>query len=355
MDILDIPTEERNFLSLRKGLKNLKKDYINEKERADNLACHMPIPPSQDSTIPIAKISKQDHPNTKVDSPPTFEQQEFQQIGNLSSPNLKRSCNLETIPVLDIANRQKNLLSDIFYERNRPTWDRDSLNRVYIIPRKFVFEWRNFIRNPYSQEVIKMIPNEIMLCSHGGLMYPLDPLDYESGLYYVSEEEWSILKDNFTIDQEICVIRKQGTTGFNSIFSFEPPVCDECLAQRFDQGYPNVTVNVQKLTGAELPPEREFTVSPYMLLRDFKVKIMEAFKVAPFDQKLCLNGLYLTDSSQTLGQLGVLSKSQIYLYADEPNPGASVMEQKRFLQQIKTKNARDYEAWKQGTLTPSLR
>merc|ERR1712110_800235 len=104
-----------------------------------------------------------------------------------------------------------NLLSDIFYERNRPTWHRDSLNRVYIIPRKFVFEWRNFIRNPYSQEVIKMIPNEIMSCSHGGLMYhPLDPLDYEYGLYYYgSEEEWSMLKDNFTIDQEICVIRKQ--------------------------------------------------------------------------------------------------------------------------------------------------
>merc|ERR1712088_938420 len=102
-----------------------------------------------------------------------------------------------------------------------------------------------------------MIPNEIMLCSHGGLMYPLDPLDCESGLYYVSEEEWSMLKDNFTIDQEICVIRKQGTTGFNSIFSFEPPVCDECLAQRLDQ---NVTVYVHKLTGAELPPEQSLSL-----------------------------------------------------------------------------------------------
>ena len=53
---------------------------------------------------------------------------------------------------------------------------------------------------------------------------------------------------------------------------------------------------------------------------------MEAFKVAPFDQNLCLNGLYLTDSSQTLGELRVLPKSLIYLRADEPNPGASVME-----------------------------
>ena len=44
---------------------------------------------------------------------------------------------------------------------------------------RFVFEWRQFVRNPASQEVIKLIPNEILLCSHGGLIYPLD-LDTES-------------------------------------------------------------------------------------------------------------------------------------------------------------------------------
>ena len=44
---------------------------------------------------------------------------------------------------------------------------------------RFVFEWRQFVRNPASQEVIKLIPDEILLCSHGGLIYPLD-LDTES-------------------------------------------------------------------------------------------------------------------------------------------------------------------------------
>ena len=33
----------------------------------------------------------------------------------------------------------------------------------------------------------------------------------------------------------------------------------------------------------------------------FSLQIMEAFKVAPFDQNLCYHGQYLTDSSQTLG------------------------------------------------------
>ena len=49
MDILDIPPEKRNFLSLRECLENLKNDYVNEKERADNLACQMPIPQPSES------------------------------------------------------------------------------------------------------------------------------------------------------------------------------------------------------------------------------------------------------------------------------------------------------------------
>ena len=53
---------------------------------------------------------------------------------------------------------------------------------------------------------------------------------------------------------------------------------------------------------------------------------MEAFKVAPFDQNLCLNGQYLTDNSKTLGHLRILPKSLIYLRADEPNPGISAIE-----------------------------
>ena len=60
METLDIPQEERNFLSLREGLENLKYDYVQEKERADNLASHMPIPQSQDFSIRTAKISKQE-------------------------------------------------------------------------------------------------------------------------------------------------------------------------------------------------------------------------------------------------------------------------------------------------------
>merc|ERR1711981_105782 len=68
--------------------------------------------------------------------------------------------------------------------------------------------------------------------------------------------------------------------------------------------------------------EKEYIVDSNMLLRDLKVKIMETYKVAPFDQNLWVHGKFLTDPTQTLGQLRILPKSLIYLRADEPNlPG----------------------------------
>ena len=40
---------------------------------------------------------------------------------------------------------------------------------------------------------------------------------------------------------------------------------------------------------------------------------MEVFKVAPYDQILVLNGEYLRDNSQSLGSLGMLPGSAIFL------------------------------------------
>ena len=51
---------------------------------------------------------------------------------------------------------------------------------------------------------------------------------------------------------------------------------------------------------------------------------METYKVAPYDQNLWVQGKYLTDPTQTLGQLRILPKSLIYLRADEPSlPGTN--------------------------------
>ena len=46
-------------------------------------------------------------------------------------------------------------------------------------------------------------------------------------------------------------------------------------------------------------------------------QIMELFKVAPFDQNLCMNGTKLLENSKTLAELKVKPQSLIYLRADE--------------------------------------
>ena len=77
----------------------------------------------------------------------------------------------------------------------------------------------------------------------------------------VSEEEWNILKENFSVDQEIFVTKSKEDSDW--ILETEPPVCDECVQQREKQEedrqlvYRNVTVYVRRLTGGEKFPGRD--------------------------------------------------------------------------------------------------
>jgi len=70
--------------------------------------------------------------------------------------------------------------------------------------------------------------------------------------------------------------------------------------------------------------EKEIIVSSDMLLRELRVKIMELFKIAPFDQILRVESssgtssiLLRADNVKTLGELKVLPRSLIYLRADD--------------------------------------
>ena len=49
-------------------------------------------------------------------------------------------------------------------------------------------------------------------------------------VYMISEDEWSLMKSNFTVDKEISVSRNK--TDNAEFFATEPPVCDECLEKR---------------------------------------------------------------------------------------------------------------------------
>ena len=49
-------------------------------------------------------------------------------------------------------------------------------------------------------------------------------------------------------------------------------------------------------------------------------QLMEAFKVATYDQNLMVNGVYLTENEASLGQLKVLPGSLIFLRVSVEDP-----------------------------------
>ena len=70
----------------------------------------------------------------------------------------------------------------------------------------------------------------------------------------ISEDEWSIMKSNFTVDKEISVSRNK--TDQAEFFATEPPVCDECLEKRCreeeeEQLINHIPVNVLEASGSQ--------------------------------------------------------------------------------------------------------
>jgi len=261
------------------------------------------------------------------------------------------------------ANRQKSRLPDLFAGIERPKWSKPATKRVYLISSEFVHAWRAYCKGISSgksmpAECITEINNFMLLCPHSGLFHS-PSLNWENypdaGCVMVREEEWQIIKQMFQVDVEIKV-EKENQSGSPVLVS-TPPVCHKCLKTKADAehesrlNYKNQALFVTYLTQDEEIPsdelndpeflhemrggslamrrstrrkrgrgEKQFVVSSDTLLRDLKVQIMEVFKVAPYDQILFLNGEYLNDNTQSLGSLGVLPGSSIFLKADQSVP-----------------------------------
>merc|ERR1719357_1287143 len=270
------------------------------------------------------------------------------------------------------AARQKAKLPDLFKDTERPKWSKPSTTRVYLLSSTFVLAWRGFVRGLSAGkadsvgESITDVNNKMLLCPHSGLLY-MPTIAWEAephpSLVMINEEEWTTVQEMFKVDVEIRVDRENLASGPELTSS--PAPCAICVASRQEAEqedrlkYTNSRVFVRRISPDEKLPEdsqqdpeycdspvfggdvkrlklingdfvrrssrrvkvrgeREFVVNSDMMLRDFKVKLMEVFKVAPYDQNLMVNGEYLTENHWSLGQLKVLPGSLIFLRADEP-------------------------------------
>lgn len=159
-----------------------------------------------------------------------------------------------------IASEQKSLFLSLFQDENRPylSYGPENTAAIYIVPQKFVDNWKNFIRNPTSCSPVTSIGNSALLCSHGGLMHKFDSTVKEDTKHVtlIWSNEWEIMQKLFIVDRAIKIIKTAAgkENPLETQYVSEPKVCKECSEsliyrqQRDLFEYTKVTIYVLKVT-----------------------------------------------------------------------------------------------------------
>ena len=133
-----------------------------------------------------------------------------------------------------LASEQKLVLGDLFHDRKRP--QKFTVGQeMYVVSANFLDKWRKFIRDPLKKSAISDVTNTILLCRHGGYMYPPNenPPDVACPeVIYIWPSEWEIIGRNFIVDEEIMVITYEEEIGKGLQFATLPEVCRECVNSR---------------------------------------------------------------------------------------------------------------------------
>ncbi|XP_077998127.1 ubiquitin carboxyl-terminal hydrolase 48-like [Glandiceps talaboti] len=281
-----------------------------------------------------------------------------------------------------IASEHKTLLSQLYHDRNRPSWFKRDVSILYVVTKHFVEAWRKFIKQPLKSTPVTSINNAMFLCAHHRLMFHPSLTDQQcmDMVCYVWPHEWEVLKSLLTVDYTVEITRITEDEGKTKTFICNPEICEECIALKLSRDemerreYTEGVIYIRKLTDTEKPNfamlesldyegvdvndgsfkdnsdpdftqsnktkknglsvdkqrrrssrhrrtrgEKQITVSASDTLKELKLKIMNEFSVAPFDQHLIIeDGSYLTRETATLGDLGVTPGDVLYLKVDLP-------------------------------------
>lgn len=231
------------------------------------------------------------------------------------------------------AAKERHDFAELVQERNRPD---PHENPTVLLARPFLTQWKHFLRCPLAKERPTSITNAELLCSHNLLV---NLPDDEDRVVVLWPAEWGLLTSLFSAD--LCI---QVTPGEGDQLTTEPAVCEPCRSAaelerlRSQQG----TVLVRRVSSHEALAsskrprlddrgqrrsrrgDRAVHVRASQTLLELKLKVMELFSVAPFDQHISLDTgdgqppRPLTDNSSSLAQLGVMPGSLLLLVVDEP-------------------------------------
>lgn len=136
-----------------------------------------------------------------------------------------------------LAQEQKHALSDLLNDRKRPITLKRPLE-VYVLNRPFLEEWKKFIKDPMKNPPIQDIGNTILICEHGGYLYPHSPGQLElyvnDNFVYTWSTEWEKISRMFNVDYEISIVSYEDDDKNLGIVTL-PHVCEECVASRINQ------------------------------------------------------------------------------------------------------------------------
>ncbi|KAM6980044.1 ubiquitin carboxyl-terminal hydrolase 48 isoform 2-T3 [Aplochiton taeniatus] len=168
-----------------------------------------------------------------------------------------------------MASDQKNLLLNLFQEKNRPAlnkWPQDT-DVLYVVPMFFVDEWKKFIRRPTKMSPVSSVGNSLLLCPHGGFMFTYDSL-LKGDAQHIAllwPSEWEVISRLFMVDQPISIHRCSQPNGPSTEYTTQPDLCRECREgfifqqQRDLREYAQATIYVRKVVDdkrmREAPPE----------------------------------------------------------------------------------------------------
>lgn len=292
---------------------------------------------------------------------------------------------LETVKThnKEIALKQKTSLPDLSTERKRLSWDELSVQGKYFaLNRKFLIEWKRFINDPTKRDPPERIKNDGLLCAHQLFLYPpklTEIIGSESKFVVITKEEWETLISFYSFDYQIYFHVVVDENNSNSIDS-TPTYCNSCHKslvleeERERLTYNNQTIYVRKTETHESlsdsssekkeeksdsyqtiskkvkkedkklvygnhdnqglrrssrrrknKNEKEIKVSSDDTLLALKIKIMNHFNVAPFDQHLSIDDRQLLNNEKTLAQLRVEPFTIITLKVDEEPSGDSTL------------------------------
>ncbi|XP_071116349.1 ubiquitin carboxyl-terminal hydrolase 48-like [Haliotis cracherodii] len=127
---------------------------------------------------------------------------------------------------------QKSVLADLFAGRNRPKLDVSMQTNV--VSAAFMEEWRKFIKDNGRREPVTSITNSVLLCEHGGLLYP--PTcnghgELQDCVCLLWPSEWVMLTQHMGFDVEITAVQLEEADGSRSLVTL-PEICQDCLSLR---------------------------------------------------------------------------------------------------------------------------